>query len=550
MMSVVGFLIILCPLVIFHEFGHYIFARFFGVKAEIFSVGFGPKLWSRKMGETELRVSAVPLGGYVKLLGEDRDAPLSEPEARRALHRQAPWKRFFIFFAGPFFNFILAIAIFMAVMAIGEPETANVIGRVVHGSIAEKAGFQSGDRVLEVQHKPVRRFEDILSVVSESPGKPVDLLVRHVDGKTQDIAVTPSSEHGFSIYGEATDVGEIDGMMPYARGNTAGVSDPASAAARAGIGTGDVIVEFAHQPVKDWEAIDRLYQLAPAGSQVEVKFLKNGADESAAKRTATLMKPEKAAGADSLQDTGSAWGLYSSELFVDKAVAKSPAEAAGIQKGDRLVGVGSVTVTSFMQLRDEVQKNGEKIGHIPLRWERNGKQIALDIVPTQTQTKDPEMKSVTQYTVGVVPMLVMAEPETVVDRIWNPATLLWKGTERVVTFTWRNLVSIGKMFTGEVSVGTLGGPILIGKIAGESLAHGLVSFLSTMAILSIGLGVLNLFPVPVLDGGHIVLLAIESVRGRPLTLRQMEIVQGVGLFLILALMGVVLKNDIARLASF
>src|SRR5207245_7970949 len=101
MLSVIGFLVILCPLVVFHEFGHYIFARIFGVKAEIFSIGFGPRLWSRQLGETELRVSAIPLGGYVKLLGEDREAPLPPELARRALHRQAAWKRFFIFFGGP-----------------------------------------------------------------------------------------------------------------------------------------------------------------------------------------------------------------------------------------------------------------------------------------------------------------------------------------------------------------------------------------------------------------------------------------------------------------
>jgi regulator of sigma E protease len=547
MMSVIGFLVILGPLVIFHEFGHYFFARIFGVKAEIFSIGFGPKLWSHQMGETEFRVSAIPLGGYVKLLGEDRDAPLPEAEAKRALHKQAPWKRFFIFFAGPLFNFILAIAIFMAVMAIGEPETANVIGRVVHGSVAEKVGLQSGDRVLEIQHKPVRRYEEIANAIGENPGKAVVLQVRHPNGQVQELTATPSAEHGFSVYGEATDVGEIDGMMPFARGNTAGVSSPESVAAKAGIGTGDVISEFAHHPVKDWEEIDRAYQLAAPGSAIEVKFLKNGATGSAAQRSATLLKP---LAASTPGTPGEAWGLYSSELFVDKTVAKSPAQAAGVQKGDRLVGIGPVTVESFLQLRDEVQKNGEKIGRIPLRWERNGKLIAQEIVPTQTQTKDPEMKSVTQYTVGVVPMLFMADPETVIDRVWNPFTLVYKGTERVVVFTWRNVVSIAKLFTGEVSVGTLGGPIMIGKIAGESMARGLATFLSTMAILSIGLGVLNLFPVPVLDGGHIVLLGVESVRGRPLSLRQMEIIQGVGLVLILALMGVIMKNDIARLASF
>ena len=115
-----------------------------------------------------------------------------------------------------------------------------------------------------------------------------------------------------------------------------------------------------------------------------------------------------------------------------------------------------------------------------------------------------------------MPMLVMTEPMMVTDQIWNPFTLLWKGTERMVVFSWRNLVSIGKMFSGDVSVATLGGPIMIGKIAGESLARGLIAFLTTMAVLSIGLGVLNVLPIPVLDGAHLVLLAIETSAANPL----------------------------------
>src|SRR3954469_13645882 len=132
MQSLLGFLIILGPLVVFHEFGHYIFARLFGVKAEVFSIGFGPTLWKRQLGETELRLSAIPLGGYVKLLGEDREADLPASQLKRALHKQAPWKRFFIFFGGPLFNFIFAVLVFMAILAIGEPQMASVIGRVVH----------------------------------------------------------------------------------------------------------------------------------------------------------------------------------------------------------------------------------------------------------------------------------------------------------------------------------------------------------------------------------------------------------------------------------
>jgi regulator of sigma E protease len=545
MLSVLGFLIILGPLVIVHEFGHYIFARIFGVKAEIFSVGFGPRLWSRQMGETELRISAIPLGGYVKLLGEDRETPLPPEEARRALHRQAPWKRFFIFFGGPFFNFLWAILVFMVILAVGEPQTANVIGRVVRNSPAAQAGFQSQDKVISVQGAPVKRYDEIANVIRSNPDKSMDFEVVHPGAENPTkITAKTTSEKGFSIYGESTAVGQIDGLYPMGRSVQAGVSNPDSAAGKAGIKTGDRIAEVNGSPVTTWEEIESAYAKAPAGAKIMLRDQKPSGTEE---KMVELIKPDST---NSNQGMGEAWGLYSSELFVDKTVDGSPAAKAGILHGDRLVAIGDKTVESFMDLKDAVQASGEKSGKVFLKWERDGKTFSQEIVPTATATKDAEMKSTTQYTVGVAPMLTLAEPATVVERVLNPFTLVWKGTERMVTFTYRNFVSIGKMFTGNVSVGTLGGPILIGKIAGESLSHGLVTFLTTMAILSIGLGVLNLLPVPILDGGHIVLLWIESARGKPLSMRQMEIIQGVGLVLILALMGVVMKNDITRLVSF
>lgn len=560
MLSVFGFLIILGPLVVFHEFGHYIFARIFGVKAEIFSVGFGPRIWAKQLGETELRISAIPLGGYVKLLGEDRDAPLPPEEAKRALHRQDPWKRFFIFFGGPLFNFILATLVFMIILVVGEPQPANVIGRVVRGSQAALAGFKSGDRVLSIQGKPVAKYEEILTLIRENPSKPMNFEISHQgQTQTQKITITPTSEKGYSIYGEATAIGEIDGISAYGRGLEAGVSDPTSVAGVAGIRTGDKITEVNGAALKSWEELEDIFAQTQVGGKIKLRIQKPSGTEE---KLIELVKPVDAQAASKLVlvpsvnpassplDMQKAWGLYSSELFVDKAMEDSPAAKAGVVHGDRLIGVGDKAVQSFVDLRDAVQFAGEGTGTVLLNWEREGKVHSEKIIPNATKTKDPEMKSKVQYTVGVAPMMTFAEPVTVIEKIYNPFTLVWMGTSRMVTFTWRNLVSIVKMFKGEVSVGTLGGPILIGKIAGESLSHGLVTFLTTMAILSIGLGVLNLLPVPVLDGGHIVLLGLESLRGKPLTLRQAEIIQGVGLVLILALMGVVIKNDISRLVSF
>jgi len=530
-----------------HEFGHYIFARIFNVKAEIFSIGFGPKIWARKKGETEVRISAFPLGGYVKLLGEDREAELSPEEAARALHKQAPWKRFLIFFGGPFFNFLFAILVFMIMMVVGEPKITSVIGRVVQDSAAEKAGFHSGDRIVAIDGKPVKSYDEIMMTVAESPKKSITFSVVPKKAASQDpvqITVTTSTESGYSMYGESTHLGQVDGMEMVARALNVGISDPSSPAGQAGFTTGDVIVKMNDISLKSWEELEEQYALISPGSHV--KFDVKKADGKLVQ--VTLVKPTAKQGGN--HDMADAWGLRSSELFVEKTVPESPAEASGLTSGDRLVAVGSRNVQSFFQLREAIQAAGEKEGKITLSWERKGEVTSSALIPTATQGRDPALKKTVQYTVGVLPMLVMAEPETYLERVLNPFVLVYRASERVVTFTWRNVVAIQKMLTGDVSVGTLGGPIMIGKIAGESLTRGLSAFLGTMAILSIGLGVLNILPVPVLDGGHLLLLAIEIVRGKPLTMRMMEIIQLVGLSLILLLMAVVIRNDLARLTYF
>jgi regulator of sigma E protease len=543
MLNVLGFLIILGPLVVAHEFGHYIFARIFGVKAEIFSIGFGKKIWSRQLGETELRVSMIPLGGYVKLLGEDREAPLPPELKNRALHRQAPWKRFFIFFGGPLFNFLFAILIYMTIMAVGEPQISNRVARVVRGSPAALAGFQSGDRVLSVDGKPVKRYDDLMDIVEDNAGKALVFEVVHPGAPANQspvrLTATPHPEDGYSLYGEPKQVGEVVGLIPYARSTQIGVSDPRSVAGTSGIQSGDALVDFNGTPVKTFEEIEGLYAQATPKSAIALKIEKPN-------KSVISVVFSKPAGDVSMEK---AWGLRSSEMFIEKVVDGSPAALAGLHSGDRIVTVGKKELQSFFDLKDEVQKSGETEGKVPLTWEHEGKLVSATVIPTSTSNRNALLKKTTGFTVGIVPMLETVEPEMAVERIWNPLVLLYKGTERMILFSWRNLVSIQKIITGDVSVATLGGPIMIGKIAGESLSRGLIAFLSNMAILSIGLGVLNVLPIPVLDGGHLMLLAIETVRGKPLTMRTMEIIQSVGLTAILLLMALVMKNDFTRIFS-
>ena len=532
--SGLAFILILVPLVVFHEFGHFIFAKIFGVKAEVFSVGFGKKLWKKQIGETEFCVSLIPLGGYVKLLGEDREASLSEADQKRALHRQKPWKRFFIFFGGPLFNFILAIFIFMVILVIGEPQVASVVGRVVHHSPAEKMGFKSGDEILEIQHKPVRKFEEVILALNENPNQDLVFRVKHAGAtEAKDLVAHVSAQKGISSYGEVAQIGEIEGLLPMARSNQIGVSNSNSPAALAGLETGDVIVEWNQKGFESWEDLEARYQMLQPSEPFSLtvqkkKSLKFGSTPE--KISVNWTRPVHSQG-----DFGTDFGLFSSEMFIQQVVQNSPAEKMGLRPGDRLISVGDHRVESFFDLREKVQFYGESEGQVRISWERDGHFQSATAQPTGTESRDPLLNKVTHYTVGVMPMLVYAEPRVVIERVYNPWELCKKATLRMVELTSRHLISMKKMFSGEVSMGALSGPIMIGKVAGESMARGLIVFLTNMSIFSIGLGILNILPIPVLDGGHLLLLAVESVRGKPLSPRQMEVVQGLGLIFILTL---------------
>jgi regulator of sigma E protease len=161
-------------------------------------------------------------------------------------------------------------------------------------------------------------------------------------------------------------------------------------------------------------------------------------------------------------------------------------------------------------------------------------------------TQDHAGRESRQFMIGVYPLFVQAEPEMVVERIFNPITLTIESWSRALDLSMKTFISIKKLFFRQVSVGTLGGPILIGKLAGDSLSRGLAAFLKVMALISISLSIFNILPIPILDGGHIFILLVEVVRGRPISMRQTEVVQQVGLSIIVLLLVVVLFNDITR----
>ena len=348
--NIVSVVVLLGVLIFVHELGHFLLAKSLGVGVLKFSLGFGPKLIGRKYGETEYMISLVPLGGYVKLLGEsDTDDVLPQDE-KRSFVKQHVLKKIAIVVAGPLFNFLFAIFAFAVIFMVGVPSLTTDIGSVQPGSPAEVAGIRAGDNVLSIDGKSVGRWSDLSEIITKSDGREVTLRLNR-EGNLQDIRVKPEATKAKNVFGEDVDSWKI------------------------GVGA-------------------------------------------------------------------------SKNIFIERQ---------------------------------------------------------------------------------------------------NPILATWSGIEQTWNITELTLISLVKMVQGVVSPDTLGGPILIAQMAGAHVKKGVMNFVFFMALLSINLAVLNLFPIPVLDGGHLLFFLIELVTGKEVNIKWRERAQQVGFFILVMLMIFVFYNDIMRI---
>lgn len=441
------FVVVLGVLVAFHEFGHFLMARWVGVRVLKFSLGFGPKLIGRQIGETEYLVSAVPLGGYVKLFGEEESDATSPEEQRRSFSHQNLWSKVLIVFGGPGFNFLLAYLIFAGWLATGAPlfvptfkDLTPDIEAMKPGSPALAAGLQVGDRVLRVNEKDISTRTELYEAVAKSNGRPLTLDVRRGD-QVKTLVVTPAAT-----------------------------------------------------TVRD------------DGKDVTVYSL--GIEETAPVVTAVMHG--------------------------------SPAMEAGFQEGDRVVTIDGQAIHSWAQMTGLVKESPNR----PLKVEvnRNGTIVTLTVTPALEKTT-VNGKPVEIGKIGV------SGPGRSLIRSSNPLLAVWDGLE--ATWGWTELTAVGiyKMIAGEISSKNIGGPLTIASISGEAGAQGMSSLIFLIAILSINLGVLNLLPIPILDGGHLLFFAIEAVMRKPLADRQRELAQQVGLLLLVCIMVFAFWNDIERLIA-
>lgn len=531
-------IVLLGALVFVHELGHFLAAKFFGVKVTKFSLGFGPKLWSFQRGETEYQIAALPLGGFVKMAGDDPTADTAPEDQGRGFLEQAPYKRAIIALAGPAVNLLLPPLVFFAVFLTPQPEPPPVVGIVLPGEPAEMAGLQPGDRILSVDGIPSRSFDEMRELVEARGGQRIELEVDRL-GERMTLSLTSLDETETNPI-ETTRKGRIGivaGKLPSYVAVAHG-----SRAELAGVQTFDRVVEVNGEKVRTTVELRRALQ-GVGGEALELKVLRSvpleqkTASGGTAQTIAITVPPGEAP-----------LGFGPADLHLREVEESSAAWAAGLRPGDRIVALDGTPVASRLRLGKLLE---ERRGELVFGVERAGERLDIAFTPEMVERRDPALGKVKvpDYGFAFESRVFASEPFTPEELVmvsYSPGEAFSRAIDQTVAVTRIIVLGIAGLFSGKISHESIGGPIMIFQLAGSAAEHGLLEFLKLFAIISINLGLVNLLPVPILDGFHIVVSGIEGISRRPVSLRFREVANYVGLAMLLSLMVLAFKNDIVR----
>jgi len=521
------FLLLLVILVVVHELGHFAVAKWFRVKVERFSVGFGPPIFRRKIGETEYALAWLPLGGYVKMVGESPDEDLAPEDISRSFNGQSPTRRIAIALAGPGMNLLLSVVVIAGLYMSGWPTVTSRIGSVLPESPAETAGLLPEDRIVGIDGQDVWRWQELTDAVRSSDGRTLTMTVER-GGSRVDVPVTPTpTPQGNSVW---------IGVTPTTAAAVLGVSESNGAAARAGLRTGDQVTAVNGVEITDWYGFVR--ELGNAADALELEIERALPDSEP--ETAHVRIGAAGSGPWSLESLG----VHQVDYAVAFLLPGKPARRAGFKQGDILMAADGVPVVGFQAFTERVVSSGGE--SLVITVLRKGAEVDIEVTPTP-ETENVDGQFVTVYRIGISGAPPAAPAELVNERVLNPLRALWLGVLRTGTITTTIVEGVRMLVTREVGVDNLAGPIGIGELAGDSFAEeGWFPFLWMMCWISVNLAILNLLPIPILDGGHIVFALAEAARGSPVGLRAREVAQTVGISLVLLLIGFAFWNDISR----
>lgn len=539
--AIIPFVILLGLLIFVHELGHFAVAKWCGVRVEVFSLGFGKKILSFKRGDTTYAISLIPLGGYVKMFGDEVGADLPEDQKKYSFLHKPVSQRIAIVLAGPLMNFFFAIFVFFCVALIGEEARGPVLGDVGPGTAAHEAGLRSGDEIVSVGGTGVGTWEEMQHQLNLRIGQAVELSVRRYGTpEPVNVQVSPQSRPNPNVLSLDENIGEVEGLSNSSFASFVGVRAK-SPASKMGFQTGDRVAKIAGKEVKYYREIEPLL-LPLQGQEVEIELERWPSLK--ADPTTVKLNPKVPSFA-SLEGLG----MERSDLYLAQVVEKSPAEKAGLMAGDRIVSVDSVTASKWEDVLETV-KGYKGEGQLTFNILRKGEEKALTITPEMTSHMTQQGGEEKRYTVGIVPWVAMGTPALTKVKSDSLGSALVRGAERTWDVTVMTVVSFLRLAQNKISPKAIGGVISIGQAASETFKIGVTQFLTMMAIISVNLFILNLLPIPVLDGGHLLFYSIEALRGAPLSMRKMEIAQQVGLVLLMSLMVFALFNDFSRLLGF
>lgn len=437
-------------LVVFHEFGHYWVARRCGVKVLRFSLGFGKVLYKKRFVEngTEWTISAIPLGGYVKMLDE-REGEVASVDLPYTFNRQSVQRRMAIVVAGPLANFLLAILLYWGLFVHGIPGLKPMLGEIAQGSPAAYAQMQTGEMILSVNGDAIPSWQELR-------WRLLDLALQH-----SEVKIEAQTDSGTT----QTHVLDMSGLQ---------------------------------------------------ASDLDGDFL------------------------DKLGLT-----LYQPKILpvIGKLVNAGVAQQAGLQEGDRVVRANGVAMQAWSDLVGVVRAHPAQ--SLQLQIQRGATSLELSIVPQAVTESGMSVGKI-----GAAPQIDEAAWQRIVTTVsYEPIDALSQALRKTWETSIISLKMMGKMLLGDVSLKNLSGPITIADYAGQSAGMGIVAYLGFLALISISLGVLNLLPIPLLDGGHLLYYAAEFIKGSPVPEKVWEMGQNVGVAVLGTLMVFALYNDINRLIT-
>jgi regulator of sigma E protease len=531
-------LVILLGLLIFvHELGHFLVAKYYGVRVETFSLGFGKKIFKYKKGDTEYCLSVVPFGGYVKMFGDEPNTEIPESEKRFAFNHKPVGQRIAVVLAGPLMNFFFAIVLFMTISMVGEETVQPVVGDVPKASQAYASGFRTGDRILKVDGKDIISWDDVQSSVESHKDTTLNFDISRAGNNMQLQAKTQSTLNK-NILSSEEFVGDIDGLSFTSSASTIALTGQNTAAYKAGLRLGDRIVAV---DGKETEKYEDVIKAIDQSTQKNISLKIQPEDEKKAAYPVELSKTQSDAAA-----LLKSFGIESSDLYIAKVADNTPAQKAGFLQGDKIVSIDGKPITSWQEIVATVQGFHEGAAPLKVSIVREGDTKTVDVAPALTTQQSPTGKDKQVYALGIVTAMQIATPATFLMKTSNPITAVYHGVTKALYWTKATGLSFLRLIQNRVSPKSIGGPIMIGQLASRTFQIGLSPFLKIMAIISINLFILNLFPIPILDGGHLVFYIIEVIQGAPLSVRKMEIAQRVGFFILISLMILALFNDVTR----